>query len=387
VVGRRRAGDEREQWITGGWRPKAWTTARLSCGVAKRRRLSRESWEVSELVQYIEQLGPWAPLGFLALFALASALTIWRLNAMTEYGFQGTALGTLVMPFCSGLGNLLFVFIVAERGSNPQEVFTNALVNNTTNLTLLIGLPALLWGLQVLPGAGGKKGEGKKPGGAKSAGKAQEGELNRLSLLLTILAVFFFTGAVWALAQDGTLDFGDGLVLTGLFAFWQLIHVFEVLKNNVRQKQSPNPVRLLFDLALLGVGAWLLYVSIDWLVGWTEKHPVAWLGSSSLGWLSGWLMVVPNALLALYYGWKRRPDIVFSSQVGDGHICIPLCLGLFALIRPIPVPLFFQDAAIVIGGAALVHFVCVATLGRLPRFMGAVMIAAYGWFLYAGLGK
>ena len=35
---------------------------------------------------------------------------------MTEYGFQGTALGTLVMPFCSGLGNLLFVYIVAERG-------------------------------------------------------------------------------------------------------------------------------------------------------------------------------------------------------------------------------------------------------------------------------
>lgn len=341
---------------------------------------------MSDLVQFIEQWGEWAPLGFLALFALASALTIWRLNAMTEYGFQGTALGTLVMPFCSGLGNLLFVFIVAERGGSAQEVFTNALVNNTTNLTLLIGLPALLWGLQVMPAAGGKKGD-KKGDGKKSAGKAQEHELNRLSLLLTILAVFFFTGAVWALAQDGSLDFGDGLVLTGLFVFWQAIHVFEVLKNNVRQKQSPNPLRLCMDFVLLGAGAWLLYGSIDWLVGWAEKHPVAFLGSSSLGWLSGWLMVLPNALLALYYGWKRRPDIVFSSQVGDGHICIPLCLGLFAMIKPVPVPKFFEDAAIVIGGAALVHFICVATLGRLPRFMGAVMIAAYGWFLYAGLAK
>ncbi len=341
---------------------------------------------MNELVQFIEELGPWAPLGFLGLFAAASALTIWRLNAMTEYGFQGTALGTLVMPFCSGLGNLLFVFILAEREGPAREVFTNALVNNTTNLTLLIGLPALLWGLQVMPAAGAKKGEGKKAGGgAKTAGKAQEHELNRLSLLLTILAVFFFTGAVWALAQDGSLDFGDGLVLVGLFLFWQVVHVFEVLKNNVRQKQSPNPLRLCLDLALLGAGAWLLYVSIDWLVAWAEKHPVAWLGSSSLGWLSGWLMVVPNALLALYYGWKRRPDIVFSSQVGDGHICIPLCLGLFALYKPMPVPKFFEDAALVIGCAALVHFVCVATLGRLPRLMGAVMIAGYGWFLYTGL--
>ena len=340
---------------------------------------------MSEFLQFIEQWGAWAPLGFLAVFAAASALTIWRLNAMTEYGFQGTALGTLVMPFCSGLGNLLFVYIVAERDGPAREVFTNALVNNTTNLTLLIGLPALLWGLHVMPAAGAKKGEGKKGGGAKAAAKTQEHELNRLSLLLTILAVFFFTGTVWALAQDGTLDFDDGLVLVGLFAFWQAIHVFEVLKNNVRQKQSPNPLRLCLDLALLGVGAWLLYGSIDWLVGWAEKHPVAVLGASSLGGLSGWLMVLPNALLALYYGWKRRPDIVFSSQVGDGHICIPLCLGLAALIKPLPVPKFFEAAALVIGAAAVVHFLCVATLGRLPRFMGAVMIAGYGWFLYAGL--
>ena len=336
---------------------------------------------MSDLIQFIEQWGEWAPLGFLGIFALASALTIWRLNAMTEYGFQGTALGTLVMPFCSGLGNLIFVYIVLERGGPAQDVFTNALVNNTTNLTLLIGLPALIWGLRVLPGDEGKK--GKASGKAKAQG--QEQALNRLSLLLTILAVLFFTGATWALAQDGKLDFGDGLVLVGLFVFWQTIHVFEVLKHNLQQKQSPNPLRLALDLVLLGVGAWLLYVSIDWLVAWLGKNPTGVFSAKNLGWLSGWLMVLPNALLALYYGWRRRPDIVFSSQVGDGHICIPLCLGLFALVKPMPVPKFFEDAALVIAGAAVVHFIFVATLGRLPRFMGAVMIVAYGWFLYSGL--
>ena len=55
-----------------------------------------------------------------------------------------------------------------------------------TNLTLLIGLPALLWGMNVLPGA-------------KSSGEQrhQEHRINRLSLLLTLTAVLFFTGAVW----------------------------------------------------------------------------------------------------------------------------------------------------------------------------------------------
>jgi cation:H+ antiporter len=55
------------------------------------------------------------------------------------------------------------------------------------------------------------------------------------------------------------------------------------------------------------------------------------------------------------------------------------------MVKPMPVPRFFEHAALVIVGAAAVHFLFVATLGRLPRLMGAVMIAAYGWFLYAGL--
>jgi hypothetical protein len=38
-------------------------------------------------------------------------------------------------------------------------------------------------------------------------------------------------------------------------------------------------------------------------------------------------------------------------------------------------------------GAAVVHFLFVAFLGRLPRFMGWVLAAAYVVFLCQGLGK
>jgi hypothetical protein len=34
-----------------------------------------------------------------------------------------------------------------------------------------------------------------------------------------------------------------------------------------------------------------------------------------------------------------------------------------------------------------VHFICLALVGRIPRWLGAVLILAYGWFLYDGLGK
>jgi cation:H+ antiporter len=36
-------------------------------------------------------------------------------------------------------------------------------------------------------------------------------------------------------------------------------------------------------------------------------------------------------------------------------------------------------------GTTLVHFVCVALFGRLPRFVGVLLIAAYGLFLWKGL--
>src|ERR1700712_1531685 len=120
---------------------------------------------------------------------------------MMEHGLEGTALGTLVMPYCSGLGNLLFVFLVLQKKTGAQEVMTNCLVNNVTNLTFVLGLPALIWGLEILPSSSSKKGKSAR---AKKSGKAEIGKrLGHLSLLLTMAAVLFFAGPVWALGQDG----------------------------------------------------------------------------------------------------------------------------------------------------------------------------------------
>ena len=98
-------------------------------------------------------------------------------------------------------------------------------------------------------------------------------------------------------------------------------------------------------------------------------------------------MVLPNALLAFYYAWRGNPEVVYTSQVGDGHISIPLCLGIFALYHTAKIPPFFQTGVLILMSAAAVHFVFVALFGRLPRFMGWVLTAAYGIFLYKGLGK
>jgi len=317
------------------------------------------------------------PLAQIAIFMAASALMIWRLQAIEGKGFEGTVLGTLIMPYCSGFANLIFAFVMSRSGGKGSTVMENCIVNNVTNLTLILGLTTLFFGAS----AAQKSTPGKKK---MTKGLPAAHKLFRLELLFTLIALFLFTGTLWALAKDGVLDFYDGLVLVGLFVFWQVLHVFEILKNNVRKNRSFH-WSIAFDLLLIAAGAYGIYESVDFLVEWVSTVKSPYISEKDLGWLSGALMVLPNAFIALYYGYVGRQDIVVSSQVGDGHICIPMCIGLFTLFDKITIPGFFQIGIYVIVGAAALHFLFIALMGRLPRALGVVLVGAYGVFIYAGV--
>jgi cation:H+ antiporter len=326
----------------------------------------------------LEANGQFAPWWFLGLFLVASFLMVWRLEVLSAKGFEGTVLGTLVMPYCTGMGNLIFAFILGRNGGSGADVMTNSLVNNVTNMTLVLGLPAIIWGMKILPTKSSEPAKNRK----KDSGKVRE--LNRLSLMLTLLAILFFTGAVWALGRNGRIDFDAGLVLIGLFLFWQCFHMFDVLKNNVRQGKSLG-WSLPLDLALLAIGAYGIYVSTNWLVNWISHIQTGFVSAKHLGWLSGWLDVLPNALLAFYYSWRGQPETVYASQVGDAHVSIPLCIGIYALYHSMVMPAYFHVSMLILLGATLVHLLCVMLFGQLPRIVGWVLVAAYGVFLYKGL--
>lgn len=326
------------------------------------------------LESLLSAFGVLAPVLVLGLFLVVSSLMIWRLEVMADGGFEGTLLGALVMPYCSGFGNLVFVWIVLQRRAEPAEVAINCLVNNVTNLTLLIGLPALVGSVALV--------EGSLRKGRSSAAVA--GRLNRLSVLLSLAAVLFFTGTVNALSHDGVLNRSDGMVLVGMFFFWQSFCIYERLKSRIQARQR-FPKHILVDVPILIFCAFWQYHTIDYLVNWLMGMESGFINESHLGWLSGWLMVMPNALLALYYGWRGKGEVVYSSQAGDAHICIPLCIGLFALFRDLTVPSYMGAGLAIIAGATLAHIVLLGLLGRMPRWAAVLLIGAYGWFLYVGL--
>lgn len=293
---------------------------------------------------------------------------------MESKGFEGTVLGTLIMPYCSGFANLVFAFVMSKSASNGGLVIENAIVNNATNLTLILGLSAVFGSAAILPPK--TKVQQKK--------LAEFSRINRLNLLFTLIALFLFTGTLWALSKDGELNFYDGLILVGLFLFWQILHVFEVLKDNIRKNKSFH-WSIAVDLLLIAASAYCVYFSVDNLVEWvsTTKNPL--FSFAKIGWVSGILMVLPNAFLALYYSHIGRQDIVLSSQIGDGHICIPMCIGLFSVFNSIRMPESFQMSAYIILGAGAVIFLSIAATGRIPRVVGVGLTGAYAFFLYNGL--
>ncbi|MGA6925318.1 MAG: hypothetical protein WBY88_06525 [Desulfosarcina sp.] len=320
----------------------------------------------------LSSLDPWFSL---ALFLFCSILMVYRLNVLEHKGLEGTVLGTLVMPYASGFPNLMFAFSLGRQGGGGAIILENCIVNNVTNLTLLLGLPALVWKLDLIPVRSSRRGRGPL---------AKRQRLNTLSLMLTLVALFFFTGALWALGKDGVLDFGDALVLVGLFFFWQVLHLFDVLKYNIHQRRCLPWTIIVDTLLVVALGAGVL-VGIDRLVARVMALGPGFIFYDHLGILSGCLMVLPNAVLAAYYAWVGRADIVYSSQVGDSHICIPLCIGLFALFCVIQVPVQTSRGILIILGAGMLHLFFVSAFGRLPRLVGAVLTIAYGVFLYTGL--
>ena len=65
-------------------------------------------------INWIEGRGAWSPLIFVGVFLAASLLTIWRLESMSAGGLDGTVIGTLVTPYMTGMGNLIFAFVMAR---------------------------------------------------------------------------------------------------------------------------------------------------------------------------------------------------------------------------------------------------------------------------------
>jgi len=91
---------------------------------------------MGSITDLITSTGWGAPYICVGLFLLASVLVVWRLEALSKKGVEGTVLGTIFMPFCSGMGNIIFAVVLALNQGDGEDVLINCLFNNVANFTL-----------------------------------------------------------------------------------------------------------------------------------------------------------------------------------------------------------------------------------------------------------
>jgi len=190
-------------------------------------------------------------------------------------------------------------------------------------MTVLLGLPA-------------RSGAGDQPGGKNFRTRSSGIQENTSFVVADALGCFFFTGSLWLLALDGRITRSRGIVLIGLFACWQAFHIQNCdQKTDAEQRTLWLADRLGFNSSGSGRLRHLCQrrVARSLALDYSKRiytAPNIW------GWLSGWLMVLPNGCSHFTTPWQRRPEITYTSQIGDNHICIPLCVGLYALFSSNP---------------------------------------------------
>jgi len=91
------------------------------------------------------------------------------------------------------------------------------------------------------------------------------------------------------------------------------------------------------------------------------------ISAKYLGWISGWVMVLPNGILAFYYGWRGQPETVYASQSAMRMFPFPLCVGIYAMFHTLVVPAVLSNGMIILLGATFVHLVLRRRFGAAAR--------------------
>jgi len=187
-----------------------------------------------------------------------------------------------------------------------KEVLTNCLVNNFTNLTLILVLPALLWGLALVPSPAAGARRPTEP--VQQSRWLMLNPDRRLSVLLTLVAVLLLHRATWVLGEDGRLDRQDGFILIGSLPSGSAF--------SLRRPQAQRPAAHFVQRAFLPRRRIVLVSPTEFMsasTGWSpgsRSNTAALIERHHLGWLSGWLMSCPRAarlLLGLETPPRHRP--------------------------------------------------------------------------------
>ena len=133
------------------------------------------------------------------------------------------------------------------------------------------------------------------------------------------------------MARDGAIDFGDGLLLAGMYFLFQWL-IYRAGGGTSSRKRKGEGGGLAIVL-LLASAALLIQLSIG-VMNTALEHLGDLFPGTRLGLFLGLLTVIPESFLLLRLA-IQRGSLGFSGLLGDCLVSIPLVVGLSALVAPI----------------------------------------------------
>lgn len=311
-------------------------------------------------------------LAFLAglglLYAGAEALVAGATRLARALGLSSLLIGLTVVAFGTSAPELVVSTLAAAEGT-PDLAIGNVIGSNIANIALILALSALVWPLRV------------------------ESRLVAREIPLMIAASIGFL----LLLIDGAVGRGDALILLTAFVGY-LWFAFRTRTSLPREITAPSAgsdpatsesegwtSSRLAAVGLVVVGLGGLVVGAQLLVNasvWFARE----VGVSEL--VIGLTLVavgtsLPELATSVVASARRNTDIAVGNVVGSNVFNLLAILGCAALVRPLPAApelLRFQGPVMVV--VAILLLPLARTGFRVQRWEGALLLAAYGGFLW-----
>lgn len=293
-------------------------------------------------------------LGLVGLFFGGELLVRGASAVARHFGLSPLVIGLTVVGFGTSAPELL-VSVQAALAGSPGIAIGNVVGSNIANILLILGISALIAPL-LIPGR---------------------------KLWRDLGFMLLATAVLWIMLAGGEITRLEGvLLLAGLAAF--LVIAFRTGKAEEDDSpQSDTPQWKAWGLTIAGlvilvIGARLLVDSSTEIArGFGISEAVIGLTIVAVG------TSLPELATSVIAAIRKQTEIAVGNIVGSNIFNIFGILGLTAVLAPIPAEARF--AAIDMpwaAGTAIGLTVLAFALGGLPRIAGALLLAAYGGYLW-----
>ena len=299
--------------------------------------------------------------GFLLLIWSADRFICGAAATARNFNISPLIIGLTIVGFGTSAPEML-VAVIASADASPSLAIGNALGSNIANITLVLGMAALIMPLDV-----------------HSRILRKELPMLLLAMLLMLLVI-----------EDNHLGRTDGLILTSsvLLLMWWVTR--QALLNRADdpmyeeyEKELPKPMSTRLALTWLALGLVVLVISSKILV-WGAVQIATEFGVSDL--LIGLTIVaigtsLPELAASIAGALKNEHDIAIGNVVGSNMFNTLAVMGIPGLIYPSTL-----DAGVLDRDVPVVFMLTIALVimaygfkghGRINRIEGAILLTCF----------